>query len=213
MKRPIRAALIGLLVLPLLLVALVNSLAVDPAEAPPPDPGLLITLPDGSEVPLGELVEQASAPETADDGLGLELVDGATAAAPDETAAPSPAEVPDVSEMSDEEAAAFVREVLERARRDADNPAPDDLLGLARLARREGRLDQAVALYRSIPPDHHSYARAQRQLGWKLYTQEMHEPTRGIAHVNASVAADPMDGNAWQDLVRVYGSSLGLPLD
>lgn len=202
MNRTARNVVLGLVLLPLVLVTLVNSLAIAPEQAPP-DPAMLITMPDGAQVPLAEVVE-AARPDR-----GVEVPAGP--APTPEPGASSPDEDPQTDAAAVE---AEVLEVLEELRAGRDRPPrSDDLLGLANHARRNGRPEEALALYLSIQPDDHDYPRAQRAVGWDLYTRELHQPERGVSHVNASVLADPFDGNAWQDAARVYGRSLGLPID
>ena len=201
-RHPIRNILLGLILVPLLLVALVNSLAVAP-EQTEPDPSMLITMPDGEQVPLAEVVEGTRP----DHGLELVPLPVLPAEAQAETEAPV-----DTLDDTDERVAEVLRVLEEHRARQDRVPSSDDLLGLADYARRQGRPEEALALYLSIPPDDRDYPRAQRNVGWKLYTQELDQPERGVSHVNASVLADPLDGNAWQDAVRVYGQSLGLPI-
>jgi len=85
---------------------------------------------------------------------------------------------------------------------------PDALFGrslydLGLLALEEGRVDQGVALLRSVPPDDRQYSRVQRYLGWKLYTQEQDNPELGMSYMLESLRASPFEGNVWQDLYRV----------
>lgn len=75
-------------------------------------------------------------------------------------------------------------------------------LGLRRLA--QGKADDALAIWRAIPPEHHDYARAQRFIGYKLYDRALGQPARGVAYVNRSLMSDPLSGNGWQDAVRIY---------
>ena len=51
------------------------------------------------------------------------------------------------------------------------------------------------------------------KLGWNVYADELGDPGRGVAFVNLSLEADPFDGNAWQDAVRVYAHGLGIDID
>jgi len=73
-----------------------------------------------------------------------------------------------------------------------------------------GRTDEALALLRSIPEDDPDYAAAQRHIGWKIYARALHRPEEGVAWVNRGLAHDPLKGNAWQDLCRIYLETLGL---
>lgn len=85
---------------------------------------------------------------------------------------------------------------------------PDSLFGrslydLGLLALEEGRVEQGVALLRSVPRDDRQYSRAQRYLGWKLYTKEQGNPELGMSYMLESLRASPFEGNVWQDLYRV----------
>ncbi len=238
--------LFGVLAVVVLLGLTVNLLATPLDELPPVDPALLITMPDGSEQPLGELLARSETPqrssssrvdvdwETLDTRVDVELalveggdaddVTGATEVPPEQVAGEL-----ERSGIVDENGELLVewdagtalsaddlREkiLLSYQKRWEKNP-PDatDVYEMAEYEHWNGRPEQAIALYRSVPKDHHSYARAQRHIGWKLYTKELDDPRRGIAFVNASVKADPFDGNAWEDLVRVYAAGIGLPVD
>lgn len=83
------------------------------------------------------------------------------------------------------------------------------LLGLADAALDAGRLDEAAALYLSIPGDDPLYAHAQRRLAWEVMSKGRREPRRGVGFVNASLAAAPFDNDVWEDVVRVYLGTLG----
>ncbi|MDJ0976661.1 MAG: hypothetical protein QNJ98_19550 [Planctomycetota bacterium] len=75
-------------------------------------------------------------------------------------------------------------------------------VGFQQLGR--GHPEKALAVWRAIPRDHHDYARAQRYIGYWLYDRTLDTPWRGVAHVNRSLIADPLSGNAWQDAARIY---------
>jgi hypothetical protein len=85
---------------------------------------------------------------------------------------------------------------------------PVSLCDLAEQRFWAGDRAQARALYASVPPDDPSYALAQRRLGWEFQTKLDGDPLAGVASVNRSLRADPLDGNAWQDASRVYLESL-----
>ena len=55
-----------------------------------------------------------------------------------------------------------------------------------------------------VDPSHPQYAKAMRFLGWEIYTRHHNTPERGVAYVNRALAADPLSGNAWQDISRAY---------
>ena len=82
---------------------------------------------------------------------------------------------------------------------------------LARHAADEGRLEEALALYLSIPPEDRNYARARRLVAWNILARDMHKPASGVRFVNDALAADPFEPKVWEDLWRVYGHTLGLP--
>lgn len=82
-------------------------------------------------------------------------------------------------------------------------------VGLAMGRLRAGAREEAAALLEQVSPESPLYGRAQRLLGYEVYARGMKEPRRAVRYVNASLAADPWDGNAWQDAARVYGSVLG----
>jgi hypothetical protein len=85
---------------------------------------------------------------------------------------------------------------------------PVSLCDLAEQRFWAGDRAQARALYASVPPDDPSYVLAQRRLGWEFQTKLDGDPLAGVASVNRSLRADPLDGNAWQDASRVYLESL-----
>lgn len=75
-----------------------------------------------------------------------------------------------------------------------------------------GRDDLALPLLRSVPRSDSKWATAQRHIGWKIYSRRLNQPRLGVAYINRSIAADPTEGNAWQDAYRAYARSLGLDL-
>jgi hypothetical protein len=88
-----------------------------------------------------------------------------------------------------------------------------DLFALAEFLYDEGRFDEALAVYLSVPKGHPQYARARRRAGWHILADERGEPERGVPLGHQALFAKPFDGNSWQDLARVYGRTLGLPVD
>ncbi|HZM00018.1 MAG TPA: hypothetical protein VFD43_07170 [Planctomycetota bacterium] len=82
---------------------------------------------------------------------------------------------------------------------------------LARQAADEGRLEEALALYLSIPREDATYARARRLVAWNILARDMHQPACGVRYINDSFFADPFEPKVWEDLWRVYGHTLGLP--
>jgi hypothetical protein len=167
--------------------------ADDATGPPPPDPHLTIQLQDGSTLPLAELLARLK----------------------DTVRAP-------VEPLLAADAAGDVN----RAPRDARAgmtaglvapPYPGMSWGpvfrLAEHHRQGARLDQALALYLSIPEGDPDYGHAQRRIAWDILTLGHDDPAAGVAYTHRALAAEPLDGNSWQDLVRVYGRTLGLPLD
>ena len=71
-----------------------------------------------------------------------------------------------------------------------------------------GRTERALAIWRAVPRDHPHYARAQRYIGYKIYDKKLGQPGQGLAYVNRSMRADPMEGNVWQDAARIYWHAL-----
>lgn len=197
-----RTLLWSLMLLVFLFVGAVGSvlLRADGSRLPAPDPAMLIHLPDGSTRPLAQVLELGRAgelpwpePLTAP-GAG-EADPRSVEAGPDE---------PVVDErFSPEQLAALERVTWQ------DEP----VFRLAELALDEGRLDEAAALYLSIPDDDPRYARAQRGLAWDVLTKGKGQPQRAVAHAHASLAADPFEGNGWQDAARAYGATLGIDVD
>lgn len=209
MKKTLLWLVAGPLALLLLLVVLVNVLALSGEAPPPPDPALVIELPGGARQPLGELLQAWSAPtEDADPAPTAAL-------APSDTASRDTASRADARPAEAAFDAADLLERIERSREEflRQGPPPGDLFQLAEWHRAKGSHEQAAALYASVPRGHRSYARAQRRLGWDCYTRGDDEPARAVRHVHNSLAADPLDGNGWQDAARVYAATLGLPVD
>ncbi len=183
-----------LLSLPLLLVALGAGLA---APLPPaPDASLPIPLPGGGTATLGELVAAppvfgAAPASPADDGRR------AAEAATDPGAGEGAGEKTEAAAETAASAFTWLR-----------SPDDRDLYRLGRELAHRGNTEQAAALLRSVPPSHPQYARAQRFLGWDLYTRELNQPRVGMAFVNQSLRANPFDGNVWQDGYRVLGKAM-----
>ena len=92
-------------------------------------------------------------------------------------------------------------------------PSDGDIFGLAEYSLLNGDHEQALALFRSLPKEHPRYGRAQRRIGWDIYTRAMNEPNLGLAFVNRSVLESPGEGNAWQDAYRVYAATLGFSVN
>ena len=204
MKRAFLTVAIAATATLVLLIAMVNVLAVPSGELPAPDPGQLVELPDGSQRTLGELVApwveplDAEAPRPEENTTGHEL---------DEALSSDP-------ELTPDERLARAAAMLERYRaKRAEPPDGSDPFALAEWHRHLGRLDQAQALYLALPESHPQWARSRRRLAWDCFTKGEGEPGRGVSFANEALAADPFDGNSWQDAARVYAATLGLPVD
>lgn len=197
-----RALLWSLLLLVFLCVGVVGTvlLRADPTALPAPDPALLIHLPDGSARPLAQVLELAR------EGQPL-LPPPATAAALDGLpAAPAGAPLDPAAHerLQDQQRARIVLEI---------GSQEGTVFHLAEIARHAGRLDEAAALYLSVPEDDPRYGRAQRRLAWDVMTKGQGQPQRAVSYAHAALAAEPLDGNSWQDLARVYGATLGLDVE
>jgi len=194
MRHPIRWILIGLAAVPVLLVAIANGIAVSPDDLPPPNPSMLITMPDGRLEPLFEVLAHS------------DLVEEVTGL--DRNGEPVEQVAASTEEPLQELPPTALDELLSSGWK-TELPADGDIYGLAEFALRQGDHEQALALYRSLPKEHPRYGRAQRRIGWDVYTKGLDDPDRGLAFVNRSVREDPTEGNAWQDAFRVYAATLG----
>jgi len=160
-----------------------------------------IAIPGGGEVALGKLIERSRIPVP--EAPAAPASPGAEPASEPERAKPDldltdPATVERLVGNYEEQRLAKAR--------------AGDLFTLAEMARERGDVDQALALYLSVPKDHPEYSRSRRRIGWDLYTQRLSEPERGIAFVNQALFTRPFEENSWQDLARVYGRTLGIHL-
>jgi hypothetical protein len=194
MRHPIRWILVGLVAVPVLLVSIANGIAISPDDLPPPDPSLLITMPDGRQEPLFQVLAES---DLVEEVTGLDR-NGEL--------------VQEDVESFEEPVEGLTPTAIEELRSigwEMHPPADGDIYGLAEYALRQGDFDQALALFRSLPKEHPRYGRAQRRIGWDVYTKGMDDPDRGVAFVNRSVRDNPTEGNAWQDAFRVYAATLG----
>ena len=196
MKRVLLWSLLGLVVLVASLVSIVSVQVADVEPLPAPDPELPIVLGDGSTLPLAEVVDRAER------GLPLPI-------------------------RKQSEAALFIDGKLPRRigpsapPLEANLAAPllgadidtDPLFDLAEQHRAHGELEQALALYLSVPPDSEHYPKARRRAARNILARDMDKPEQAVRYANQALHADPLDGNAWQDWARVYGRTLGLPVD
>lgn len=173
----------------------------DRSGLPAPDPSTPIHLPDGSTRPLAEVLQLVR------DGVAL-------------PEAPEPrvtiVDSPDPAEKLSPEQHAERNQVVKDAVRDAFRELREEqgpIFSLAESARDAGRLDEAAALYLSVPANDPRYARAQRRLAWEVLTKGLDQPRRAVPFADAAVCADPFSTSAWRDLTRVYGATLGIDTD
>jgi tetratricopeptide (TPR) repeat protein len=165
-------------------------------ELPPPDPALPIVFDDGSSMPLAEALDRARR------GLPLPV------------AAPTFRQ----SLLANLEFKATIAvdgdpDGLLDAPVGSAGPLDDPIYELAEQNRADGKLDQALALYLSIPEDSKHYARARRIVAWNILARDQGKPEQAVRYANQALHAAPLDGNAWQDWYRVYARTLGLPVD
>ena len=201
MKRSLLGLGLGFALLVVVLVAAVNILAAGADGIPAPDLARPIALPDGSERSLGAILEawQATSP------AAPELLSGSESG-PFVELQPSR----DSSGVSDGEIVELAELALRRVSVPPDGRDPFDL---AEWHRHSGHPGQAQALYLAIPENHPRWARAQRRVAWDCLSEAQDTPALGVSYAHKALAADPLDGNAWQDAARVYAATLGLPLD
>ena len=88
-------------------------------------------------------------------------------------------------------------------------PRTNDLYTVGTHHAWRGSYDLAIECLSRIPRSDPRWADAQRFLGLRVYARSG-DPRRGVAHVNAALAADPLEGNAWQDAARVYLRTFGI---
>ena len=73
----------------------------------------------------------------------------------------------------------------------------------------QGNTQLAIECLTRIPRSDPNWSRAQRFLGLRVYARNG-DPATGVAYVHRAIAADPLEGNAWQDAARVYLARLGI---
>ncbi len=154
------------------------------SEEAPVDPAMPIHMPDGEVLPLSEAIASLRM-----------AVEESTATASTGSSGGREAEA----------TAGRVAAPHTRPARTTEDPA----FTLGKRALEAKRFDEALALFRSVPPTAREYSRAQRLIGWKILTQEQKRPTEGVAYAEAAVFASPFEGNCWQDLGRVYAAAIG----
>jgi hypothetical protein len=216
MLRRLALTLGSLLAVLLLLIATVNLIAEPASQLPGPSPTLVISAPGGRRFTLGELLASPA------DSLPAPAADTPPAPAaliepdPPEPGPASPEAASGQDALPEELAEALDallsgREAEWIAKRRADELARGDLYALAEYNLALGHTEEALGLFRSVPAAHPNYGRAQRRIGWDLFSRGLDQPARGVPFVHASLRENPWDGNAWQDAARVYGATLGLP--
>lgn len=172
-----------------LFVVMILANVFAPPPLPPPDPHTPIRFPDGDLMSLEEVLtwdhdrEQTRKETQSEEG-----------------------ELRFDREQIEAAAQDALRQIQEDRRFPYDLFAREnmDLLDIAEYQIAQNDVPAAIALLRSIPDDHPKYARAQRYLGWDVFTRELEQPGQGLRFVNASLLKNPVEGNAWQDAYRVY---------
>lgn len=177
-----------LLLLPTLVLLLGLGVATDPP--PPPSQEMVIALPDGTEATIAEILAAPPLPQLEEEK--------------------DPPSAPPARTESEEPILLEVQDLLRDPTNFSFLETPDDRdpYRLGRELERVGDLDHAIAMLRSVPRSHPQYARAQRYLGWDIYTQQLDQPRVGLTFVRASIHAEPGNGNAWQDGYRTLGQSV-----
>jgi hypothetical protein len=193
MRRTLKLAALTLLVLLVAVVVLVENRADE--KLPPPDPATPIRLQDGTFAPLAEVLERARAgtliaPRKDEDERKV-------------LAEPDP----------ELEARIAGIQAANLANIQAELEQQPPVFRLAEVALDEGRLDEAMALYASLPEDDPYWPRAQRRIAWDILTQQRGQPQQAVRYAQAALAAEPLEGNSWQDLARVYAGTLGFEVD
>ena len=194
MRRTLKLAALMLLVLVIAVVVLVENRADE--KLPPPDPMTPIHLEDGTVLPLSAVVEQARA---------------GTLVAPREDdekrwkapTTPSPEMAARIAAIREANTAGIQAELEKQP----------PLYRLAEQALGEGRVDEAMALYASLPEEDPCWPRAQRRIAWDILTEQRGQPQQAVRYVQSALMAEPLEGNSWQDLARVYAGTLGLQID
>ena len=199
-----------LLVGVLLLVALtamsilVNVRSEISEPLPEPDPALPILMADGSELPLTDVLDRVAR------RLPLPLAptspsDLVVVINPD-----TPMRFSDGTAMTPEDVEKIESAVLEGIREYRDRFGPT--FALAQQREVAGDYDQAIALYLSIKEHEPGYAYSRRRVGWHILAKQG-QPAQGVRYVQQALIADPLNGNSWQDFARIYGRTLGIPMD
>jgi hypothetical protein len=171
----------------------------------PPDPLMPITLADGSQLPLEELLARVRRDEPLPEAPRPE--------------APAVAPIDSLFETMEGERAPTPEELrimhaaIRHDYRDVLLQEFGPVFLLAEEHRNKGNLDQAEALYLSIAEGEPAYGYARRRLAWDVLTKGRGQPERGVEYAHEALVEDPLNGNSWQDLARVYASTLGFEVD
>jgi hypothetical protein len=210
-----RTLLIASTLLTVLLAALgitINLHCAGAEPLPPPDPAMPITLSDGSQLPLGELLARVARDEPLPMPPQAEPAETPTAA----PTLSSLRAAPDGAvrhELSEEQLKQLVADLQAAGYTDDMRSWLGPVFMLAEEHLEKGNLDQAEALFLSIREDEPGYAYARRCVAWDILTEGRGQPERAVNYAHEALLADPLNGNSWQDLARVYGSTLGFPMD
>ncbi len=168
----------------LLAAALVVMLrAGGAAELPAPDARLPIQLPDGTTLPLADVL--------------------ARSARKHRPLLPTPPGAPIEPLLPDDSVAGQLYPGMPWG----------SVFRLAESHRQAGRLEQALALFQSINSGDPDYGLSRRRIALAILAQGHGEPARAVPYAHAAVRSEPFDANSWQDLVRVYSATLGLAFD
>jgi hypothetical protein len=68
----------------------------------------------------------------------------------------------------------------------------------------------AIAYLGQVPRyDRRAYSRAQRMIGYRVYTRRLDRPAEGLRYVFRALAAEPFADNSWHDATRTVGALFG----
>jgi len=204
MKRWLLLVGVLLLVAMTAISVLVNVRSEISEPLPEPDPAMPILMADGSELPLADVLDRVQRdvplPLASTSPPELEVVIN-----PD-----TPMRFSDGTAMTLEDIEKIESAVREGIREYRDRFGPTFALAHQREA--DGDYDQAIALYLSIKEAEPGYAYSRRRVGWHILAKQG-QAARGVRYVQQALIADPLNGNSWQDFARVYGRTLGIPVD
>lgn len=84
-------------------------------------------------------------------------------------------------------------------------PAADPL-GAARAALAADDPLLAIAYLEQVAPGGRQYSRAQRMIGYEVYSNRLDRPAEGLRYTFRALRAEPSSSNAWQDAARTVGA-------